>query len=455
MDGPSVIAIAVGATALTVFAAVSAARQRRDRLDQAWRSAAEALGLRCRSEGGLGVDGRLGELVVTVEPAKVPRPKATVTRFVVDGRGAFDAGIVLSPAAPGEQRLPYQKKDVQLEEEGFDEAVHVEGPEEMLLAALNRPARLAVLELVGIGGRVEQGTVRCEVLGIVSEASQIVDRVRFLLDVAQALRVPSVEAALQRNAKEEKDPGVRRRNLEALARHHVGRPSTSSAFAEALEDPAVENRFYAATVLAACPEARKVLEDIFDDPPESGGGAGLLTSYFLSSPRGHALAKLTERYPWKDVRGRALRALEGPDDLAKVVAVAAAGRAKDAELLHAHPELGSHWNDNVGCAYAKALAEADGAAAEPALIQMLGSKVPRVRVEVAGLLEKVGTVRAVEPLLIFADLAHEAPSFQAAARSAIRAIQARLGPVEAGAVSVVEPRAGEGGLSLGDEKDGE
>jgi len=72
-----------------------------------------------------------------------------------------------------------------------------------------------------------------------------------------------------------------------------------------------------------------------------------------------------------------------------------------------------------------------GARAAAAVIESLG---------------RIGSIRAVEPLAALA----ERGSLQSEARDAMRRIQARLGDVEAGRVSLVEDRGPEGALSLAD-----
>jgi HEAT repeat protein len=94
------------------------------------------------------------------------------------------------------------------------------------------------------------------------------------------------------------------------------------------------------------------------------------------------------------------------------------------------------------------LAKVDDATREPVLLQLLALAPVRVKVAAARGLGRIGTVAAVEPLLAHRDGTESSGELRQAAGEAIAQIQARLGDVEAGRLSVAAPAAAAGGLAV-------
>jgi HEAT repeat protein len=99
-----------------------------------------------------------------------------------------------------------------------------------------------------------------------------------------------------------------------------------------------------------------------------------------------------------------------------------------------------------------ALAQIGDAASEPALLRWLVAtdSVP-MKIGVARALAQVGTVAAVEPLLPLTKGLLSDGDLKRTARAAIDTIQARLGDVEAGRLSISELARQDGALSLATE----
>jgi hypothetical protein len=97
---------------------------------------------------------------------------------------------------------------------------------------------------------------------------------------------------------------------------------------------------------------------------------------------------------------------------------------------------------------AEALAEVDDSAREPVLRQLLGLAPDSVKVAAARGLGRIGLAAAVEPLLAYRDGAESSRELAQAAGEEIAQIQARLGDVEAGRLSVATPAAATGGLAV-------
>ena len=96
------------------------------------------------------------------------------------------------------------------------------------------------------------------------------------------------------------------------------------------------------------------------------------------------------------------------------------------------------------------LGQTDAAGVEDLLLKMLDHEFDdEVLVAVAKALGQVGTVKAVEPLLILTDRRHAGSRLREAARQVIEQLQNDLGDVESGTLSLTKEHGGE--LSIGNE----
>jgi HEAT repeat protein len=105
-------------------------------------------------------------------------------------------------------------------------------------------------------------------------------------------------------------------------------------------------------------------------------------------------------------------------------------------------------DDQTAVSFAHTVDRIGSPEAEPGLLSLLGRASDAVRTAAAGALARVGTVRAVEPLLALTSGLLTAPSLKRAAREAVERIQGRLGDAEAGRLSLVVPAEEAGSLSL-------
>jgi len=446
MDLNPVNVVVLGATLLSAVASIVGFFWWREKVDAAWAEVAAKLKLEAKksSWGHRCIAGKVGRYQVTIETVTKGSGKnsQTYTRYTVDGRGTFDPEMELKAESAWEGfKKVFAGEDVHLEDADFDEAVNVKGPEDSLLAALGAQTRRVVLRLVERRCQVKGGKITTEVAGVSRDVGFMVGLAQAMLAGADALRVQDIAAALRTHAREDPSPGVRRRNLEALVRRDRDRPETRRAIEDALADRDPGLRLYAAGVLRTGPGVREVLEALFDDP------RGL-----TEAQRGQALELLVECFPYEAVAPRVARALDLPSEALRVAAVRAAGEAGDGSPLLARPDLARTTEAGLGVALAEALGKASGAAGESMLLDLLKADAVAVKVAAAKALGAVGTVRAVEPLLPFTQGLFADGELKDAARDAVRGIQARLGEVEAGGLSVVDERVGEGGLSLHDGK---
>jgi hypothetical protein len=222
----------------------------------------------------------------------------------------------------------------------------------------------------------------------------------------QALAPGGLLRALAENATHDPVPGVRKRNLRHLVERYPSSDETRRAAEGAEGDADPEMRLLAAVSLGG----------------ERASGV-LLALARDSGVRSDLRVEAVER----------LRAARHP-----AVFEVARDVAPDADAALAQ-------------AAARALAELGDARAEPILIQLLGHESLEARSAAAEALGKLGTVRAVEPLLPLTKGLTTSAALKDAARAAVRAIQGRLGVVEAGRVSLTEEEAHAGALSIASE----
>jgi HEAT repeat protein len=145
------------------------------------------------------------------------------------------------------------------------------------------------------------------------------------------------------------------------------------------------------------------------------------------------------RHPVPAVDGlRAVLVSAHPPELT-VAALAVIGWSDDATLREAVLSCARSEHDSVRAEAARVLGRLAHPQAEPILIQLLSDAASDVQHASAEALGLFGSVAAVEPLLPLAETLVR-PRLRQAARGAIGRIQSRLGDVEAGRLSLSDPR---------------
>ncbi len=131
----------------------------------------------------------------------------------------------------------------------------------------------------------------------------------------------------------------------------------------------------------------------------------------------------------------------------KRAAILAAGATAHAALA---PSIASHAGNDASSvveAVARALGQLVHRESEPVVVKLLEHEGNEVRVAAAQALGTLGTVAAVEPLLAQTSGVLKDATLKRAAQQAISSIQSRLGPVEMGRLSLLEPGPLAGALS--------
>jgi len=324
--------------------------------------------------------------------------------------------------------------DVMTGDDDFDRAVLCEGNLEDVLAVLDHTARRAVqAALYHQAIRVTNGVVSVPLSDFTRP--QVDDACSAALELAKHLEVPQDEIArrLARNSATDPLVSVRLMNLGALQAHFGDSDAAVAASRKALEDTDFQLRLQGALFLG-----------------EEG------TATLCSMAKDHTLEP--------DLRVRAIEKLLPTSEATALVewllgsAVWQVRRAAVAAVrqfaLHAAlPKLVAQAEDEVAEvaeAIARTLGLIGDPGAEPALVRLLAHNDRRTVHAAINALENIGTTTAVEPLF---ELSHShAPStLKTAAQDAIASIQARLGGVEEGMLSVAQCSKLDGALSSSEE----
>jgi len=310
------------------------------------------------------------------------------------------------------------------------DALHCDvAPKHDLLNAMARHVGESQVEVVH---GVWRYTFPTEVL-----TTSVDDRVSWLIENARTLAsgAADIPAALAAHVEADPEPGVRQRCLETLARAFHDTPAAQRAGLAMLDVPDVALRLVAAE-LAGGDRAREVLTALVGDKD-------LEPAHRLA-----ALELLTRDHPYGALGSTLDAAVRSGKPALVASAVTVIGRARDASRLATLRELASAMDAEVALQVARALGKIQDPSTEPELLRLLEHASIAVQRAAAVGLGRVGSVGAVEPLLrraqgVFTDL-----DLKRDARDAIARIQNRLGPVDAGRLTVADGADAAGGLSV-------
>jgi hypothetical protein len=319
-------------------------------------------------------------------------------------------------------------QDVPIGDPDFDDLIELPAVDAHVCAALCYQARGQLTKLLGWGGSVRDGMVVCSSTWSVEHNRSLTLLLRSVASLTRLLSVPpgKVPQRLAHNAVNDPAPDVRLENLRYLVA-----PSTRAP-PELITSTAAQllGEWHAPVRLLAAQHAGK------------DGHAVLLAlaadTQLDRSLRVQAVESLG-RHPVPAVDGlRAVLVSAHPPELT-VAALAVIGWSDDATLREAVLSCARSEHDSVRAEAARVLGRLAHPQAEPILIQLLSDAASDVQHASAEALGLFGSVAAVEPLLPLAETLVR-PRLRQAARGAIGRIQSRLGDVEAGRLSLSDPR---------------
>lgn len=415
-----------------------------------WTKAAQELGLQYANDE---ITGALQGCEVAVRTGY----NTPTTNITVKGGGRFDHDLLLYSQSnwPGTE-MGLDPEDVETHDPLFDAHVIVRGNQGRVLAVLNSKTRIAVKQFVDVGF-VREGNIEILIPYVIKDSESIVKLVQRAISVAEQLTQPAdaMAQALAENALKDPILEVRTRNRDclmdllcgasrralysAMKGRHPLKEETLREARHALRSKDPAQRLFAA-MLVGDDASFAVLESLAGDDslPENLRVQTLLT--------------LTALHPWDKVRSimASLLSSDTPEEVLRW-ALAAIGIERESTLVGNVCALAASVSDKVARELARTLEKLGDSAAEAALLQLLSRNDTDVRLATVQALRYVGTVRAVEPLLLV-EKGRGGAELKIAVRGAIGGIQGRLGSVEAGRLSLVEQEDHAGALSIAHEQ---
>jgi hypothetical protein len=377
-----------------------------------------------------GIQGQRDGLLIRITLSREGDPSPPL-HIVLDTQGRIPQAIELRSEDLGTGLAKrFGRKEVEIGDGAFDDAVFVRGPELALQAALDPETRLLVRELLRTKGRVADGAVFVQTWSSLRDTAVIEAAIEKAMSVARHLADPEdLVSRLCERFRWETSPGVRLRLLDLVADRFPAEPQTRAVFQEALLATSDDLRLRAARVLGE--EGRKALLEIaaYTDGDNSQAVRAIeLLGRRLPLDRALELLNDALRASHRNVARALMQTLGlygGPTAIARLAVVLAVGDVDPA------------------VAAARALAATGDASAEAPLLGALRAAHPDVALAVCEALGTVGSTAAVAPLRGMADNATMGVAAAIAARRAIGAIHARTHGASPGQVSLADAESGQ------------
>jgi hypothetical protein len=424
------------AAAIVAFSIASIVAERRA---AAWREAARRVGLTgIREKKTLGMlqdlRGESDGFTVILQTYQRGKNNQGTRLIVSDAQERIPASLDLrAEDFSSAIAKTFGAKEVEVGDPGFDDAVYVRGPEDLLLALLDDPTRSLVRQVVGMDGRIVDGKLRAEWRGS-PKVDKLVRSIETFLAMGRGLARPvDVTERLVAGLRGDPTIGVRVRCLDLLARKFRGDERARAAFRETLGPASPELRLRAAMALGE--EGRATLIEIASCPEaDETCIARAIAALGAHLPLDRAVAILDS----------ALASGRRTTFFAAVGALGAIGGAAGVERLS---RLVGDADGELAVAAARSLAASGDSAGEPALIAALTAQDATLRLAAADGLAHVGSTAAVAPLHAAVEGHLLDLDLRSAARHAIASIQSRITGASPGQMSLAEGEAGQVSLT--------
>ncbi len=328
------------------------------------------------------------------------------------------------PAGPNLQHGRQKTHDYE-----FDSRVFIGGDPQVVAGLMNDQVRAVTRQNAGRGASIINGHLK---VVLPAEVDIVASTEALLTWVGQLSTVErDLERDLTENALNDSLPDVRARNLQLLAPWADSNPETASRLASCLDAASENVRVAAGSTLRHQPTLSALAED---------RACRLET-------RIEAVRALGSRVRRSEA-AEALMSLATASQSARLVAEALEGLARHGALpsVETLTTLAATHPQGVSWQIARLLEHVAGPDVEAFLCELLEHDWVKTRARAAQSLGTVGSYRAVMPLRALTGFG-ASNEVKAAAEVAIERIQARLGPVDAGRLSMVEGHTG-GELSV-------
>lgn len=421
-DPVAVIFIAAGA----IFASLFAELRQRSR----WEQAGKTIGLELKGMfWGRRLTGQVEGYAVTVTTTR----GKDFSSFLINLDGSGLIPRFLSLDAEGFWSSLFEERDIQTGHPDFDREARLFGNPAEVVALLDAGTREIVRQECLRGKfSVQNGNIELAEDKVESIPEQIQKMV--LLAKRLTLRQADLPSRLARNSAEDPVAAVRLRNLTLLQETFPDHPETLAASRTALAAPEPELRLAAIARLGAegVPAARELA---LDESASPGFRRPALQVFLQYAPPGQIAAVLEPL-------------LASPPPELLPLLVEGAVRTGEQSLLDRLVALADRLDAADAVNLVRCIGRTGSERYEPGLLKLLDRPGEDLKVAVAEVLSRSGTIAAVAPLLQTAHRLTSPAVVKKAARDAIEQIQARLGDVERGRLLLASPAEPAGALSL-------
>lgn len=332
-------------------------------------------------------------------------------------------------------------EDFQLGDAAFDASILVRAPGREALVWLGPDARRAILAAVsGMGARFKDGTLTFHKVGYVSDPERLANYTQTLLDAARALASDGrpAQQRLLSNVWQDRNPGYRRKCVDALLEAGRGGRMGAEVPAHMLHDPAL--RLVSASGAGA--DGWDTLRALATDTSVDGW------------IRSKALRRALAIGPPDGTRQLIEQVVEGGVGDPLAAALEAANNMRFAPPLASLRAAAQRGDAAIAAAVAASLGYSRDPGAPPLLVSMLATEHSDTQLAICGALGQVGGRAEVEHLLpltkgLFAD-----GGLKRAARDAVATIQSRLAGAGAGHLSIDDGVQDSGALSVREHEGG-
>lgn len=408
---------------------------------QALATVAQRLGL-VYVDGGFwkasAASGTVDNMVLKIDSYTVSTGKSsqTYTRIVLDGGRKIPHGLQLkSEGMMSSIKKAFAGSDLITGDELFDERVFLKGHDLDTISRLDGNTRQAALAVVsGLKGTVGEGKIRITKSGLVRDPDKLESMARGVIALARGLAGGQKDPAerLARNAREDSDAGIRLNNLRLLTASYPQHPATATTIEKALDDPDSSIRLHAAL---AGSENVETLRDLATSEGIPASDRARALKHLVAAVGNQAIDALREALSCHSVRVREA-AIHGIGQVGD--------RTTQTLLIH----LVEDPEPRIATALATALGFVEHPDVEQALLRLLEHDADDVKIATAASLGRVGSVKAVEPLLEYTKGLLLGGDLKDQARQAIESIQSRLGDADHGQLSLSPVGVASGGLSV-------
>jgi hypothetical protein len=407
----------------------------RDRRAAAWQNVAARFTL-APEKGGLFMREIMAGRVegVPVRVSLVAKNKREITRIEVGGPDFATPAVTARPEADGAIGRFFQGHDEPTGDDLFDRTALLQGEPALVHAVFDADVRRHLMVVLGLHkGVFADGMLVIEQSHTTDDADALAAVIKEAAAAVAALgaagqRSQDVAAGLAHNVVHDPEAAVRTACFRTLAQDFPNYAGLRE-IAEAL--PEFRTADLEVLRLRHCGDA-VALPALTEMAREN----------LPLQLRGEVLRLLVSRFGYATQRELVLEALASPSVVDRLAAVALIAEAGDTEPVGRLSLQMMREETEGAVGFAAALGQLGDARAEADLVRLLARPDTTVQCAAAVALGQMGTVSAVEPLLPLTEgLLRDGP-LKEAARDAVRRIQARLGAVEAGRLSLAEDVAG-------------